>query len=804
MKKKLLNIFLILVLLGTAFITVNTSVNVRAMSEADNVVGTADVPSENHASTFIAGHSAKDGSSYKASNNNYNDGVVSYYFVTGDVAYSTKNGQVETVVYDGISFNAQVIYSARKNYTKAVNGIDVLNASPIPLMKDNSTYFYDDGNFIDEDFDYNYNLSGNNKSILGIHLDGSGESQTKFYKLPYPTNYPTTPSFAGYKARILFNHPNTYVANVVFDGSDIDMAPLGNSSIPKNRGEFFWFLSTNTENFVAKNIVLQNIGGDNVTDGSVFFGTARKNVALNLYTPVTGQRNLENLTIRNCKTKAGYGVVSFNQTANNYFKNLNVENANNTGTGIAHNNTAYPIKVEASSATNLPSAQYSSQKNIVFDGELKFPNIENLSNSLYIQDYRYKNILVPSTLTFALCKTNGNGTNTTPAIRLYNRKINTIPNHMLYEVGAEYWVVEAANSAVPIDTQLMNIRTLITNQNLNTGVPKPHIKLIAKDDATIGGFTIPDFTTAYNNGGIYTTNIVALAQTETPATTIYPATAHASNQKAREYVAFLPSTASDSITLPTANANKVLLFNIDFKTRAKYTIENAIGGKVGNFTKESSGKNLFLKYLVNVTFLGIKDNEIISTQEINQNGYAITPMNEFVSKVGYTFNGWTTNANRMPPYVQKTDIDTSQIGTDTVYYASYTAKTDTQYQIEHYLEQSDGTYKREETENKTGTTGTLATATTKTYTGYAFDPTVTNTKQTGTIVNDGTLVLKLYYKVKKSNIIPVTQKQTPYVDSETDISKLPDTGRKSNMLEGMNIILGICGIVAYMKKKRVL
>lgn len=506
MKKIIKSLFLVLVLLVT-IVTVNTST--YAVTEADDVVGTTDVPAEGDSGTFTVGHTKEDGSSYKEATNSYNDGTVTYYFVTGDPAYSTKNGQNETVTYEGVPYTATIIYSARKTYTKAVEGIDETDASPIPNMADNSTYFYDEGKFVDENYEYNYNLSGSNKSIVGLYLASNGESKTTFYKLPCPPTH-SSAGFRGYKTRIMFNHPNTYIGNIIFDGSDIDMVPVGNSSIPKSRGEFFWFLSTGTDNFVAKNVVLQNIGTNNSGDGTVWAGTARKNIALNIFTPVIGQRNFEDVTIRNCKTKAGYGVVSFNQTANNYFKNLDVENPNDTGTGNAHNATAYAIKVEHAATTNLPNNSVAEQKNIVFDGILSLPESDTVYDSVYVQDYRYKNILVPANYSYALCKTNANGSTTSAAIRLYSNKTSAIASHVVYELGSGYWVVEADNANVVMNTQFTNILSLINSQRANTNIPAPNIKLIAKADGTIGGFTIPNYVAAYNNGEAYTTNIVAL------------------------------------------------------------------------------------------------------------------------------------------------------------------------------------------------------------------------------------------------------------------------------------------------------
>ena len=83
---------------------------------------------------------------------------------------------------------------------------------------------------------------------------------------------------------------------------------------------------------------------------------------------------------------------------------------------------------------------------------------------------------------------------------------------------------------------------------------------------------------------------------------------------------------------------------------------------------------------------------------------------------------------------------------DVVITGRFTANTNTEYKVEHYLQDLDGEgYTLKETEPKAGTTGTEVTAEPKSYTGFTFDNSVEGTVQTGTIAGDGSLVLRLYY-----------------------------------------------------------
>lgn len=69
------------------------------------------------------------------------------------------------------------------------------------------------------------------------------------------------------------------------------------------------------------------------------------------------------------------------------------------------------------------------------------------------------------------------------------------------------------------------------------------------------------------------------------------------------------------------------------------------------------------------------------------------------------------------------------------------------YKIEHYIQQEDGSYMLNLVENKTGKIGNEVTATAKNYTGFALDETVEGSIRTATVSEDGSLVLKLYYKI---------------------------------------------------------
>ena len=119
-------------------------------------------------------------------------------------------------------------------------------------------------------------------------------------------------------------------------------------------------------------------------------------------------------------------------------------------------------------------------------------------------------------------------------------------------------------------------------------------------------------------------------------------------------------------------------------------------------------------------------------------------------KVGYTFLGWNTKQDGTGNIL----TGTQNLTKDRTLYAKWTPNTNTKYIVEHYKEQLDGSYVKADTDNLSGTTDTQVIAQAKTnYTGYNLDTNVTGTVTGGTILGDGSLVLKLYYKLNEYTVI---------------------------------------------------
>lgn len=122
---------------------------------------------------------------------------------------------------------------------------------------------------------------------------------------------------------------------------------------------------------------------------------------------------------------------------------------------------------------------------------------------------------------------------------------------------------------------------------------------------------------------------------------------------------------------------------------------------------------------------------------------------EVPSKIGYTFAGWYKDSSLSTSWNFARDTVTEPI----TLYARWTSNRNTVYSIAHYLEDSEGNYVLQESENKVGATDTLVSALAKNYWGYTYDKKVSGTVSEGNILPDGSLVLKLYYTKNAMNIV---------------------------------------------------
>ena len=127
------------------------------------------------------------------------------------------------------------------------------------------------------------------------------------------------------------------------------------------------------------------------------------------------------------------------------------------------------------------------------------------------------------------------------------------------------------------------------------------------------------------------------------------------------------------------------------------------------------------------------------------------------SRQGYVFMGWDEDPNATTPtyvYDAKSPKTFEMPARDVDLYAIWRPSDATKYTVQHYLCDADGLNPQLALEQeKYGTTDATVTAGYLTsFTGYEPYPQHTGTVASGVVAPDGSLVLKLYYKLSVSTL----------------------------------------------------
>lgn len=128
------------------------------------------------------------------------------------------------------------------------------------------------------------------------------------------------------------------------------------------------------------------------------------------------------------------------------------------------------------------------------------------------------------------------------------------------------------------------------------------------------------------------------------------------------------------------------------------------------------------------------------------------------SRVGYTFKGWDTNPKGEGSIAPNTQVQVDNDGAN-VLYAIWTANTDTKYTVEFYYQNTDGSYPQKANESVVRNDGTTDTTVSVKDSDklpqdggkYVFDESNANNVLSGNVAGDGSLVLKLYFKLNTAS-----------------------------------------------------
>ena len=183
----------------------------------------------------------------------------------------------------------------------------------------------------------------------------------------------------------------------------------------------------------------------------------------------------------------------------------------------------------------------------------------------------------------------------------------------------------------------------------------------------------------------------------------------------------------------------------------------AINKTSNTFTMPAANVTLTATWTVNkykVTYTDGVENEEVFKDVVHNNveyGTAIPAYGTTdPERDGYTFTGWT-------PSVSGITTNSNMPAENVTFTAKWTPNTNTGYTVEYYYQNDNGTYP--DTANvtddtRTGTTGTTASVTDadkadKENGKYTYDSSNATNVESGTIAADGSLTLKLYFKLNK-------------------------------------------------------
>ena len=204
-----------------------------------------------------------------------------------------------------------------------------------------------------------------------------------------------------------------------------------------------------------------------------------------------------------------------------------------------------------------------------------------------------------------------------------------------------------------------------------------------------------------------------------------------------------------SVTLPNSTSEISITENIKINHKATASVAYDEDGKKPseNTVKLSEGDNKFYLTVANNAELEIyeinirrrpnytltfyaADGEPVAKITVEEGGLATAPELN-ISKVGYTFGGWSFDFS-LP------------VNGDASVNAVWTPSDSTAYTVEHYIKNRDGSFSLYDSKSLAGTTDSLVTAEALSIENYAYKEELSTAL--GRIMPDGSLTLKLYYE----------------------------------------------------------
>jgi uncharacterized repeat protein (TIGR02543 family)/LPXTG-motif cell wall-anchored protein len=129
--------------------------------------------------------------------------------------------------------------------------------------------------------------------------------------------------------------------------------------------------------------------------------------------------------------------------------------------------------------------------------------------------------------------------------------------------------------------------------------------------------------------------------------------------------------------------------------------------------------------------------------------------NQF-TRENHIFAGWAAKPDGEVIYTDMQAVKnlTTEKDGEVYLYAVWNEIGDANYRVEHYKQNKDGTWpkKASDAETETAKPGTKVNGQAKTYEGFVYDSSIKDSILSGVVKEDGSLVLKLYYRIKHTVI----------------------------------------------------
>ena len=237
---------------------------------------------------------------------------------------------------------------------------------------------------------------------------------------------------------------------------------------------------------------------------------------------------------------------------------------------------------------------------------------------------------------------------------------------------------------------------------------------------------------------------------------VAPGTGSVTDNRSYEYDALAVVKSGSGITLP---AGKVFL---GWTTVAGGTTVTKYPGSTVQMKDQDI--TLYAVYgdkasTVQLTYKANGGNGADITEiDIPNNGKVTLLGADTFTRTGYTLTGWNTQPDGSGKGFDLGASARVDNGSNDLY-AQWTPNTDTTYKVEFYYQNDDGSYPStaSKTEPRTGTTDTTVSVTNadkeaKENGKYTFDANNANNILSGPVAADGSLVLKLYFKLNQADV----------------------------------------------------